>query len=57
MYALIKNSNLSIRRACPVLGVSRSGYNKWLKHQTNSCPKEMRLRNENFAKLITLTLF
>jgi hypothetical protein len=50
MYMLIQNHNnpLSIIRACSSLGVSRSGYNAWLKRPQSeiSDPSEMELKDE-----------
>lgn len=48
MYVIIKNeqeNGLSISRACSTLGVSRSGYNKWLGRKQSS-NQEIELRNE-----------
>ena len=44
-------NQISISRGCSALGVSRSGYNKWIrKDQTHySDPEEMKLKNEIHA--------
>ena len=46
-----ETNQISISKACTVLGVCRSGYNKWIKqNQThNSDPEEMKLKNEIHA--------
>ncbi len=43
-----ETNQISIRRGCSALGISRSGYNKWIrKDQTHySDPEGMRLKNE-----------
>lgn len=43
---MIKDSNLSISRACSALGVSRTGYHKWLKRTPHTDALEMKVRNE-----------
>jgi len=47
----IETNQISISRGCSALGVSRSGYNKWIrKDQTHySDPEEMKLKNEIHA--------
>ncbi len=41
-------NQISIIRGCSALGISRSGYNKWIRqnHIPASDPEEMRLKNE-----------
>ena len=50
MYRIIQKHNnpLSISKACSCLGVSRSGYNAWLKRPQSeiSDQSEMKLKNE-----------
>ena len=43
-----ETNQISISRSCSALGVSRSGYNKWIRqNQTHySDPEEMKLKNE-----------
>ncbi len=43
-----ETNQISISRGCSVLGVSRSGYNKWIRQDQihYSDPEEMKLKNE-----------
>lgn len=49
MYNIIKQEHeglIELDRACSALGVSRSGYIDWLKHEQTMDPFEMKVRNE-----------
>ncbi|HEY9245912.1 MAG TPA: hypothetical protein VIO11_03600, partial [Candidatus Methanoperedens sp.] len=42
------HNQISISRGCSALGISRSGYNKWIRQNRihYSDPEEMKLKNE-----------
>ena len=64
MFTLLQNQHtandqLSFKLACSALGVSRSGYSKWIKQKQihDSDPDEMKLKSEIQKIAIDLNRF